>query len=102
MLVQQALVLLIPILGVLYPLLRGSPKLFRWFESRRVYGLYSELRLLEEELASDRSHKADANFLERLDQLEDRASHLWVPASLRPQLYDLRLHIIMVRQEAQK
>jgi len=101
-LVQQALALLIPVVGVLYPLVRGSPKIFRWIESRRVYRLYSELRLLEEELASANSRKADRDFLERLDQLEDRASHLWVPASLRPQLYDLRSHIRMVREETQR
>ena len=101
-LVQQVLVLLIPVVGLLYPLLRGLPKLFKWIESRRVYSLYSELRLLEEELASDRSRSADKDFLKRLDQLEDRVSHLWVMASLRPQLYDLRLHIGMVRTEVQK
>jgi hypothetical protein len=27
---------------------------------------------------------------------------LWVPPSLRPHLYDLRLHIRLVREEAKK
>jgi TRAP-type uncharacterized transport system substrate-binding protein len=101
-LVQQVLVLLIPVVGMLYPLLRGSPQIFRWIENRRVYRLYSELRLLEGELAVGGFRKADKEFLARLDQLDDRVSRLWVPASLRAQLYDLRLHIRMVREEAQK
>jgi hypothetical protein len=79
-------------------LLRGSPQIFRWIENRRVYRLYSELRLLEGELVVG----ADKEFLARLDQLDDRVSRLWVPASLRPQLYDLRLHIRMVREAVQK
>jgi TRAP-type uncharacterized transport system substrate-binding protein len=101
-LVQQALALFIPVAGVLYPLLRISPRIFLWIESRRVFRLYSELRLLEEELASAGSRKAGRDFIERLDRLEDRVSHLWVPPSLRPQLYNLRLHISMVREEAEK
>jgi len=71
-------------------------------QSRRVYGLYSELRLLERELASAGSTEDHKDFIERLDQLEDRASGLWVPPSLRPHLYNLRLHIRWVREEAKK
>jgi len=101
-LIQQIFVLLIPVVGVLYPVLRISPKIFLWMERRRVYKLYSELKLLEEELASARSRQASKHFIERLDRLEDQASRLWMPPSLRPVLYDLRLHISMIRDEAQK
>jgi TRAP-type uncharacterized transport system substrate-binding protein len=101
-LVQQILVLFIPVVGVLYPLLRISPRIFLWVESRRVYSLYTELRLLEEELAAASSHKTGKDFIERLDRLEDRVSRLWMPPSLRPQIYNLRLHISMVRGEARK
>ncbi len=101
-LVQQALVLLLPVVGVLYPLLRVSPGIFMSIQSRRVYGLYSELRLLERELASAGSTADHKDFIERLNQLEDRASGLRVPPSLRPHLYDLRLHIRLVREEAKK
>ena len=101
-LVQQVVALFIPVAGLLYPLLRISPRIFLWVASRRVYRLYSELRLLEEELASASSDKAGKDFIERLDRLEGRVSHLWVPSSLRPQLYNLRLHISMVREKAPK
>ena len=102
MLVQQVVALFIPVAGLLYPLVRISPRIFLWVASRRVYGLYAELRLLEEELASASSDKANKDFIERLDRLEGRVSHLWVPSSFRPQLYNLRLHISMVREKAQK
>jgi hypothetical protein len=101
-LVQQILALLIPVAGLLYPLLRISPRIFVWIETRRVYRLYSELKLLEEELAAASSDKTGKSFIERLDRLEDRASQMSVPVSLRPQLYHLRSHIRMVREEAQK
>jgi hypothetical protein len=98
-LVQQFLVLLLPVVGVLYPLLRLSPKIFMSIQTRRVYWLYAELKLLEKELASAGDNK---DLIERFDQLEDRTSRLWVPASLRPRLYDLRSHIRLVREEAKK
>jgi hypothetical protein len=81
-------------------LLRFSPQIFMSIQSRRVYKLYSELRLLERDLASAESTKDDNDFTQRLDHLEDRASRFWVPPSLRPQLYNLRLHIRLVREEA--
>jgi len=101
-LIQQSLVLLIPIAGVLYPLLRISPKVFVWFQKRRVFKFYSELKQLEEELASTGSRKNVKDYIERLDILEDRAGRLWVPPSLRPVLYDLRSHISLVRDQCQK
>jgi TRAP-type uncharacterized transport system substrate-binding protein len=101
-LVQQVLVLLLPVVGVVYPLLQVAPKVFMLIQTRRVYGLYYELRLLERELTSATSTKDDKNFIERFDQLEDRASRLWVPASLRPRLYELRSHIRLVGGKAKK
>jgi TRAP-type uncharacterized transport system substrate-binding protein len=98
-LVQQALVLLLPLVGVLYPLLRLSPKIFMSIHTRRVYWLYAELRLLEREMLLAGLTKNDKDLIERFDQLEDRVSRLWVPVSLRPQLYDLRSHIRLVRAE---
>jgi hypothetical protein len=40
------------------------------------------------------------DFIERLNRLEDRASHLSVPSAFKPQVYALRLHIDMVRHQA--
>ena len=101
-LAQQALVVLLPVVGVLYPLLRVSPKIFMSIQSRRVYRLYSELRILEKDLGSVGPTIDNKNFIERLNRLDNRASRLWVPASLRPQLYNLRSHIRLVLEEAMR
>ena len=101
-LAQQALVVLLPVVGVLYPLLRVSPKIFMSIQSRRVYRLYSELRILEKDLGSVGPTIDNKDFIERLNRLDNRASRLWVPASLRPQLYNLRSHIRLVLEEAMR
>ena len=100
-LAQQLLVLLIPVVGVVYPLLRFSPAMYSWLQHRRIYKLYSELMVLEDEIASSPFHPMK-NYIHRLDQLEDRASRLSLPMSFQPLIYALRLHIGIVRQRAEK
>ena len=101
-LVQQLLVLLIPVLAVLYPLVRFLPAVYGWAMRRRVYRLYNELKRLEDELVSDRAREKAADLVARLDRLEERASRFRLPVSFRPLLYALRLHISLVRQRLQK
>lgn len=98
-LVEQLLVLAIPLLGMIFPLLRFAPAIYGWVGRRRVYRLYSELKSLEDQLAAVPPSGTAKDFMERLGQMEDRASRQSVPASIRPQLYWLRLHIEMVREE---
>ena len=76
--------------------------MYDWLEKRRVYRLYSELKRLEDELSFTAPGGIREDFIERLDRLKDRASHLSVPTPFRPLVYSLRLHIDMVREEAQK
>jgi hypothetical protein len=100
-LVQQLMVLLIPVVGIVYPILRFSPPLYSWLQHHRIYRLYSELMVLEDEMNSFPSNRLN-NHIDRLDKLEDRASRLSLPVSFRPLVYALRLHIGVVRQKIEK
>jgi TRAP-type uncharacterized transport system substrate-binding protein len=100
-LAQQILVLLVPVVGVIYPLLRFSPAIYSWLQHRRIYKLYSELMVLEAEMASAPVDHTK-NYVQRLDQLEERASHLSLPMAFQPLLYALRLHVGVVRQRIEK
>jgi TRAP-type uncharacterized transport system substrate-binding protein len=101
-LAQQLLVLLIPVLAVLYPLLRFLPALYGWAMRRRVFRLYNELKRLEDQLLPGGAQDNTADLVARLDRLEERASRFRLPVSFRPLLYALRLHISLVRQRLQK
>ena len=101
-LAQQLLVLLIPVLAVLYPLLRFLPALYGWAMRRRVFRLYNELKRVEDQLISLDAQENAADLVARLDRLEERASRFRLPVSFRPLLYALRLHISLVRQRLQK
>ena len=96
-LLEQPAVWLIPLVVLLFPLFRIVPPIYTWVERRRVYRLYSELKRLEDEMSYSAQRGDDKDFLERLDRLEYRATHLSVPSAFRPLAYGLRLHIDMVR-----
>jgi TRAP transporter TAXI family solute receptor len=100
-LVSRILVLLIPIIGVAYPLLRTAPALYGWNMRRRIFRLYGELKLIEIELEA-RGGQASDDVRMRLDRLEDRANHLYVPFAFAQFLYQLRNHIGLVRQRVQQ
>jgi hypothetical protein len=75
-LLEQPLVWVIPVLGILFPLFRLAPSAYDWVERRRVYRLYSELKRLEDEMFDAADSGSRKNFIERLDRLEDRANRL--------------------------
>ncbi len=97
-LVGRLLVLLIPILGILYPLFRFVPALYGWKMRRRVYKLYDELRAVERVWDSPGARGIASDLVARLDELEKRADQLWVPVSSMGILYLFKEHIAQVRQ----
>ena len=50
-LLGQVLVLLIPVVGGVYPLIRFLPAVYGWEMRRRIFRLYGELKFLDDELA---------------------------------------------------
>jgi TRAP-type uncharacterized transport system substrate-binding protein len=101
-LIQQLLVLAIPVLGLLYPLLRFAPATFEWGMRRKVLRLYGELKLLEDELAAHPPADRVGELVARLDRLDDQAERVWLPIYLRPLLYQLRMHISLVRERTKR
>jgi TRAP-type uncharacterized transport system substrate-binding protein len=93
-LASRALLLLIPLMGIAYPLAAYSPALYQWSTQRRILQLYTELKSIELALDSGGCPTNDA--LVRLDRLEARA-RLRLPAAFANALYTLRSHIDLVR-----
>ena len=96
-LTEQLAILLIPLVGVAYPLLRGLPAIYAWAVQRRIYLLYGELKLLELKLEDRNLEQRSGALSGELSSLEYRASRLRVPVSFAPTLYNLRHNIGLVR-----
>ena len=102
-LLGKIIILLIPILGVLYPMMRFLPRLYDWLMRSKVLRMYGELRLLEDELTNTRDAERNAReMVARLDRLEEQANHLRVPVAYASMLYMLRNHIDLVRDGLRK
>jgi hypothetical protein len=92
----QAMLFLIPVVGILYPLLRGAPALYGWTMRLRIYRLYGELKFLEADFETRLRDVDVATLLGRLDTFEKRVSRFRIPRGFVPMLYTLKQHIGMV------
>ncbi len=92
-------IMLLPLFALLFPFFKLMPQLYRWRIRSRIYRWYSELEAFDPELQADFSaHRLD-KYLAELDRLEERVSRISVPLSYSEELYDLRLHIDMLRNK---
>jgi TRAP-type uncharacterized transport system substrate-binding protein len=102
-LIGKLVILLIPILGVLYPMMRFLPRLYDWAMRSKVLRMYGELRLLEDEMTNARGAGRDTReMVARLDRLDEQANHLRMPIAYASMLYMLRNHIDLVREGLKK
>ena len=85
-------IVLLPLLTLLYPLLRSAGPTYRWFNQRRVYRWYRVLQRVEQEMDAS----TDAADLERirreLDRVDDEIRGTHVPARFGANLFALRAH----------
>jgi hypothetical protein len=102
-LVGKLIVLLIPILGLLYPMMRFLPLLYDWLMRSKIMRMYGELRFLEDQILSARRAGRDISpMVAQLDHLEGRANDLRIPVAYASMLYMLRNHIDLVRERLPK
>jgi TRAP-type uncharacterized transport system substrate-binding protein len=96
-LTARLLVLVIPIVGLIYPLLRFFPILYDWMIRRKIGRLYGELRFLEDEIQAGSASRDIKSILVWLDRIERQADRLRVSATYGSMQYMLRHHLGLVR-----
>lgn len=96
-LIGKALLVLVPLAAVAYPVFRFLPLLYDWMMRSRVDHLYGEMRSVENAM-DDEAHDLDAPaMMAKIDELEQRAIHLKLPTSYDSSLYTVRIHIGLLR-----
>jgi hypothetical protein len=101
-LMGRLMVLIIPVIGVIYPLVQIVPSLYDQAMRQRIYRLYGELRFLEKDMESRGAGQHSGDLNEQLDRIEEKADSLVVPATYGSMLYTLRDHIIQVRERLKR
>ena len=97
-LADRLMVMLLPILGILLPVVKFAPALYNWRIRRRVVSWYSELRRIEAEAESDDNPADIAAALKEIRRVERAINRIAVPLAFANQLYDLRGHLDEVRR----
>ncbi len=98
-LLDRAFILLLPVIGVIFPLFRIVPFFYNWRMRRQILRWYIPLKALERDLEKN---AASPDFVARkereLDHIEESVWRISVPAHLAPELYTLRDHVEFVRR----
>jgi hypothetical protein len=93
----------IPILGLLYPIMRFLPSVYDWLMRSKILRLYGELRFLDDEFIQAGTTARDTTaMIAQLDRLEKQADSLRLPVAYASMLYVFRNHIDLVRERLQK
>ncbi len=95
--VDRLKVMLLPFLALLLPLFKIMPPLYRWRIRSRIYRWYEELGKIDSAL----SDGFQESLLDDLNRIETEIKKVHVPLSYAEELYDLRLHLTLVRNQVE-
>ena len=101
-LAEEVVVLLIPLIGLLYPLVKGLTALYGWGMQRKIFLLYGELHWLEREIDKLGSRPPPEEILARMKHLEERTNRVRVSRNYIPMLYSLKETVAYVRARLDK
>jgi len=99
-LLDRLKVLLLPLVALMIPLFKIMPPLYRWRIRSRIYPWYRDVLAIDRRMEQ---HDLDADqALTDLTAIEREVARVSVPLSFAEELYDLRLHISLVRERLEK
>ncbi len=100
--IDRLKVLVLPFLVLLIPLAKVVPPTFRWRIRRSIIRWYKEIQAVD--IALDEADaKAQLDELaERMDRVEHEVTLLQVPLGYVDQVYNLRLHIGLIREKLER
>jgi hypothetical protein len=87
----------LPLVVVLFPLMRFAPLLYGWRVRSRIYRRYGELKFLENEVNENPGRRTRDEWIEELEKIERDTSAIRTPLAFSDILYTLRTHIDLVR-----
>ena len=101
-LIQRLVFVVLPLLILLYPLLRSTPGAYSFANRYRVYRWYQRLRRIESGLESYTLPELE-EYIQELQELEDHITEkLRIPLFYQRDFYNLRLHLQLVIQRFEK
>jgi len=98
-LVDRLKVMILPLIALILPLTKVLPPTYRWRMRSRIYRWYEELHELDLHARENAGEKVIASVIATLDAMEHDVRQVEVPLSYAEELYNLRLHIELLRNQ---
>ena len=98
-LIDRLKIMMVPLVTLLIPLFKIMPPAYRWRVRKKIYRWYRELQALDIDHPERESDENRQSLLTRLETIEEEVRKVDVPLSYADELYDLRLHIGLVRSK---
>lgn len=96
-LAERAIIIVLPLAAVLFPVFNYLPQFLRWRVRSRIYRWYGELALLERDVATHTGALPTERWLSDLQRIERAVARLRTPPAFASEAYTLRGHIDIVR-----
>lgn len=97
---DRMIVMLIPLIALLLPLGKIMPPLYRWRIRSKIYRWYKELQEVDDAIHLQQPSLAElAQLSSELTQIENEVNKVKTPLSYADQVYNLLLHIDLVRKK---
>ena len=98
--IDRMIVMLVPLLALLLPLGKIMPPLYRWRIRSKIYRWYKELQEVDDIVHRKQPSVAEFVQINRdLAQIEDQVNKVKTPLSYADQVYNLLIHIDLVRKK---
>ena len=98
-LIDRLKIMLLPLITLVYPLLKVIPPTYDWRMRSRINRWYNELQAIESSVDAQLPAEELRRRLVELDRIEAKVQRLSMPSSYGNPLYTLRSHIDLLRNE---
>lgn len=96
--IERMLVLAVPVAGLMIPMIKGIPLLYKWRVKRRLLYWYARLKVLEGHVAADLAGLGVDTQRGEIERIDQAVSVIPVPLGFSEEYYTLRSAIDLVRQ----
>ncbi len=98
--IDRMIVMLVPLLALLLPLGKIMPPLYRWRIRSKIYRWYKELQKVDDKAHGKQNSTTQLDELnQELTEIENEVNKVKTPLSYADQVYNLLLHIDLVRKK---
>ncbi|MEA3373814.1 MAG: TAXI family TRAP transporter solute-binding subunit [Campylobacterota bacterium] len=100
--IKRLMILVIPLLILFIPLIKGAMPLYRWQIRHKIYGRYEKLHDINKRLSTMNMDETEKEIIDLKEILEGIKQNTDVPLSYMNEYYDLQLHMNLVIQNLQE